>query len=297
MKLFQPKFLGCPRCNSKLDENSSSASSFWSFQEVSADVFACPKCKAKFSLLEGLKCQSKSIFGIINVYAHDSAIKQIEVTVGKIGTVNFDLIEDHSPIAEFYSQKASGVGKTIGSIFDTLGWNENELIFTSSATTNASKDQLGEPLTVNVSVYTVKGAGSPGWQRLLYESLTDLSRQRNGLAVFKLATSAEILCDRLFERYLTTKSVPKSVQETVSGRIFFWPDRVKRTQSLIETVIDTNTSKLFGKAAESFKYVRNQRNKFAHDDPNPIKTEQAELSFRKSIDLFWYLDKLRAAIG
>ena len=133
--------------------------------------------------------------------------------------------------------------------------------------------------------------------RLLYESLTDFSEGRSLLAIFKLATSVEILCDRTFERYLEMKGIPKELRGALvrSGRS--WNARFDRAARIMPEHIELSEIREFRDSKKVFdETVRQFRDSFAHNDQATATYQDAKRSFNSSVPIFWALDRLQEAM-
>jgi hypothetical protein len=147
-----------------------------------------------------------------------------------------------------------------------------------------------------IAVWFYKANPSQNWMEVFYESLSDYLHHRYQLAIFKLASSAELWADGLFERYLKSNA---KLDEKVVGRIMreqrsAWGTKFDRAKDLVSIFLDEADQKRFANSKEPFrKFVREPRNDFAHrGTSSSLKHEDAGEAYKAAFDVLWTMDQL-----
>jgi hypothetical protein len=245
-------------------------------------------------LFQALKNGCHGLFGILSTFAHWQANFEESVTVGRINTVNIRLPEGVVLFAAFLAPQGGPEVQYIAKVWGGIGGSE--LWILTSEIGHTSPVGLGTRTPLDVGVYGYQADSAAGWARLLYDSLADLSEQRYAMAVFKLATSVEILCERTFEKYLEGKTISAPVIRKLlrSGRS--WDSKFGRIQELAPPYLDSDELVEFQAAGNEFRTVRELRNSFAHDAPQAPAHADATNSFQVAFSLIWAMDRINGSL-
>ena len=141
-------------------------------------------------------------------------------------------------------------------------------------------EQLGTEMRLFVGVYGFHKPDSRGWVRLLYESLKDYSGKSWSIAIFKLATSLEIACEKAIG------VSPSLIQRWLrSGRN--WDARLGRLCDVAPVYLGPmELEALANSVRDSVRSIRDYRNAFAHDDPITADYQAATEAFMTSFPIF-----------
>lgn len=295
MAIFDPPFLGCPTCNPDPQRRSGYRTSAHTL--IEEGLFRGYGCGHEFSLYQALRRECEGgVFGIINAFSHWQWGEEQSITVGRIHNFSLPIPEDIQPFAAFLTPATPDGGSSIPFFPKILVLGPTELAVTTSAVASTPAENLGGEMNLMIGVYGCRNKDASGWQSLLYESLTDFSEQRYALAIFKLATSAELLCDRVFELYMTGKGIPDHLTERISGRN--WDARIGRVFEISEGYLSDDEVADLKDANGPFKSaVRERRNAYAHDAPEPLEHQEAANAFAAAFPLFWHLDHVKDRVS
>lgn len=128
--------------------------------------------------------------------------------------------------------------------------------------------------------------------------MTDFSEQRAQPALFKLAQSLELYCDRLIYVYLTKKLVKEALTEQLfkSGRN--WAARRDRILSIAPDYIGGTELEGFKKSMSGFyEKIRPLRNSYAHEGLGEIKMDIMKEAYELSFPILWGLERMRQALA
>lgn len=297
MTIFDPVFLGCPVCNSGKQSSSGYRTSAHTL--IQKDLYRGYDCQHEFTLYEALKQECKvGVFGILNVFAHWQWSNEETITVGRIHNFTLPIPENIQPFSAFLTPSVPDGAEAIPFFPKVLVLGPTELAITTSAVANTPTKNIGGEMNLMIGIYGCRNKDASGWQTLLYESLTDFSEQRYALAIFKLATSAELLCDRVFELYMEKKGVTEGLTKRLLGAGRYWDARFSRTLEVCGDYLSADEMTELGSLRGPFQLaVRNFRNSFAHDTSEPPKHKDVVRAFEAAFPLFWHLDKVRGCVS
>lgn len=291
VQLFQPIYLGCPVCNQ--DPKHHSTYKISAHEKLADDRYKGYLCGHEFSLFEALQGGCHGTFGILTTFSHWQWSSEEPVVVGRLFKIPVPIPPDVSLFAAFLTPFTPSDGPQVHYIPRVLDMSGPELLISTSGSLVTPSEQLGTEMRLFVGVYGFRKPESRGWVRLLYESLTDFSEKNHGIAIFKLATSLEIACEKAVEAYLNEKNVAPSLVERLSRSGRNWDARLGRLSDIAPTFLSSMELDTFKKAMnDSPKTIRHYRNSFAHDDPITADYHVADEAFRTAFPLFWGLDKI-----
>lgn len=291
--IFRPTHLGCPVCNQETKHFTAYGIS--AYQSLANDRYKGYGCGHEFSLFDALLKRCHGTFGILSTFSHWQWNSEEAVIVGSLFKIPVPVPTDVTLFAAFLTPYSPLDGPQVGYLPRVLDMSGPELLISTTGTLGTPPEQLGTKMGLFVGVYGFLNPESRGWARLLYESLTDYSEHKYSLAIFKLATSLEIACEKTIEIYLKEKDVSSSLVQRLlkSGRN--WDTRMGRLCDIAPNFLDASELEAFEKAGkDSVKTVRGHRNAFAHDDPvNPDHAAASE-AFTTCFPLFWGIERILA---
>lgn len=290
--IFRPSYLGCPVCNTDRQRHTAFAVS--AHQQLADGKLKGHCCGHEFTLFEALRAGCHETFGILATFSHWQWSKKATINVGRLSKIPVPTPATIKLFAAFLTP----YGSQLFYLPHVLDLNGPELLISTTATTSTPPEMLGKEMCLTVSVYGYNPSESRGWVRLLYESLTDYSEHRYAMAVFKLATSVEIACDRTLEIYLGDKLVQPSLIQHLLNSSRNWHARMNRVRDLASFFLQHDELEAFQEAATKFlETVRKYRNAFAHDDPDVLDHDQASDAFEICFPLFWGIERIIEKIG
>ena len=195
--IFRPTYLSCPVCNT--DPGSYSFYAVSAHKRLTIDRYKGYGCGHEFTLFEALRTCCRDVFGILGTFSHWQWSKEESIVVGRISKISVPMPSDVKLFAAFLMPHTPADGPQILYLPRVLDLDGPELFISATGLTNTPPEMLGKEMRLGVALYGYSQGESRGWTRLLYESLTDFSERRYSLAVFKLATSLEIACERMLD--------------------------------------------------------------------------------------------------
>lgn len=294
VRIFQPTFLGCPVCNE--DPKRHSACAISAHEKLAEDRYKGHGCGHEFRLFEALCKGCLGLFGILNTFSHWHWYSEEVIVVGRLFKIPVPIPADITLFAASLAQYTPSNGPQVGYLPRVLDMSGPELLLSTVGSLGTTPEQLGSEMRLFVGVYGSRMSETRGWVRLLYESLTDYSEKRHSIAIFKLATSLEIACEKTIEVYLGRKGVaPSLIQRLLqSGRS--WDARLRRLRDIAPIYLEpVELEALERSAKDSVKTIRAYRNAFAHDDPTTADYRAAEEAFKTSFPLLWGIDRILTA--
>ncbi len=289
--IFDPPYLGCPTCNADPKRHTGYAVS--AHTRVTRETYRGCGCGHEFSLFEALKTGCHGTFGILGTFSHWQWSTETAVTVGRLSTISVPVPSGIRLFATFLTPYTPADGPQVRYIPKTLDTKGGELLISATAFGTTPIEMLGTEMRLSVGVYGCRESESRGWTRLLYESLGDYSEHRYTMAVFKLATSLEIACDRSLEVYLNGKSIPPSLTRRMLNSGRNWHTRLGRVREILPTLLTKNELDAFDEAAKVYlDTVRTHRNAFAHDDPDSLDHGTASKAFKTSFPILWAIERI-----
>lgn len=290
-RIFQPAHLGCPVCNQ--EPNRHTAFGISAYQSLGQGNYKGYACGHEFSLFEALQRGCHGTFGILSTFSHWQWNSEKEVVVGRLFKIPVPVPADVKPFAAFLTPYTPLDGPQVSYIPRVLDMSGPELLISTTGTLDTLPDQLGTEMRLNVAVYGFNKPEARGWVRLLYESLRDHSEHNWSIAIFKLATSLEIACEKAVESYLNGKTVAPSLVDRLSRGGRSWDARLGRLSDIAPAFLGPMELEAFKRAAkDSVKSIRSYRNSFAHDDPTTPDYHAADQAFKTSFPLFWGIDRI-----
>jgi len=289
--IFQPTHLGCPVCNQ--ETNHHIAYGISAYQSLAKERYKGYKCGHEFSLFDALRKGCHGTFGILSTFSHWQWSSEEAVIVGRLFKIPVPVPSDVTLFAAFLTPYTPSNGPQVHYIPRVLDLSGPELLISTTGSLVTPSEQLGTEMRLFVGVYGFRQSESRGWARLFYESLTDYSEHKYGLAIFKLATSLEIACEKTIEIYLKKKDVSSSLVQRLlkSGRN--WDTRMGRLSDIAPIFLEPSEWEAFEKATkDSVMTVRSYRNAFAHDDPVTANYTDASEAFTTCFPLFWGIERI-----
>lgn len=294
--IFRPAHLGCPVCNTDPKRHTAYATS--AHEKLADDRYKGYGCGHEFALFEALRAGCHETFGILATFSHWQWFKEETVVVGRLAQISVPVPSGVKLFAAFLTPHTPADGPQIHYLPRVVDLNNSELLISTTGATTTPPEMLGKEMRLMVGVYGHSPSESSGWARLLYESLTDFSEHKYSMAIFKLATSLEIACDRTFETYLERKGVPVSLVQRLlrSGRN--WEVRMGRLGDITPTFLEANELEAFQTASKTFlETVRVHRNAFAHDDPDKLDHKDASEAFATCFPILWGVERILVGKG
>lgn len=288
--------LGCPVCNDKPKQKSGYA--FHAHKPLGGEKFKGYGCGHEFSLFEALRSDCRGFFGIIGVYAPWQWHDDMTITVGKLETLPVPVEEGIELFAGFLTPSALKDGTGVHYIPKFLNLTGPKILFSTVGVLTATAAELGTEMPLGAMVFGYPAAGAEPWKKILYEGLTDFSEQRAQPALFKLAQSLELYCDRLIYVYLTKKLVKEALTEQLfkSGRN--WAARRDRILSIAPDYIGGTELEGFKKSMSGFyEKIRPLRNSYAHEGLGEIKMDIVKEAYELSFPILWGLERMRQALA
>lgn len=267
--------------------------SIWAHKKLPGDCYEGHVCGHEFSLFSALHKGCHGTFGILSTFSHWQWNSEEAVIVGNLLKIPVPVPTDVTLFAAFLTPHSPLDGPQVGYLPRVLDMSGPELLISTTGTLGTSPEQLGTKMRLSVGVYGFYNPESRGWARLLYESLTDYSEHKYGLAIFKLATSLEIACEKAIEMYLKKKdvSLPLVQRFLKSGRN--WDGRVGRLCDIAPSFLESSELAAFETAVkDSVSKVRSYRNAFAHDDPITVDYHASSEAFRACFPIFWGIERI-----
>lgn len=291
MRIFQPTHLGCPVCNQ--DPNRHSTYSISAHKRLAGDSYKGHICGHEFTLFEALQRGCCGTFGILSTFSHWQWSSEREVVVGRLFKIPVPIPVDISLFAAFLTPYTPSDGPQVDYIPRVLDMRGAELLISAAGSLATPSEQLGTAMRLFIGVYGFRKPNSRGWMRLLYESLQDYSENKYSLAVFKLATSLEIACEKATEAYLNERVVSPSVIKRILRGTRGWDGRLGHLEDIAPIYLRLPELDAFKKAAKnSVKSIRDGRNAFAHDDPDTADHNVATQAFITSFPIFWLIERV-----
>lgn len=291
LRIFQPTHIGCPVCNQ--DPNRHSSYGISAYKKLAEDRYKGHSCEHEFSLFEALQRGCHGTFGILHTFSHWQRNSEKEVVVGRLFKIPVPIPADVNLFAAFLTPYSPLDGPQVGYIPRVLDMSGPELLISTTGTLGTPPEQLGTEMRLGVGVYGFRKPESRGWMRLLYESLRDYSEHNYGIAIFKLATSLEIACEKTVEAYLDRQGVSTPLIQRLSKSGRSWEAHLGRLSDIAPAFLGSLEIKAFEKSAkDSVKIIRKYRNSFAHDDPVTADHHAASEAFRTSFSLFWGIERI-----
>jgi hypothetical protein len=287
--LFNPEFLACPTCNPKM-ENHWSSYGRGGFKLVSNGVFACVHGH-QFTLYDSVsRLMHGGVFGIIQAFAHHHWSTSLSFTPGEFIQLPLPTLTNFRPFVASAAPAYAHAHTQQTFLTDTHVGISTSTIKSSNETKFDGQPQL----MVTVWFYSTTEDG--GWNELLYESLSDYLHHRYHLAIFKLASSAEVWADALFEKYLINngKLANKVTEGILREQRSSWRVKFNRIRDLASVFLDKDPQERFAKSREPFDtFVRTPRNDFAHRGSLVTrKHEDATDAYVAALDVLWTMDHL-----
>lgn len=293
LRIFQPTHIGCPVCNQ--DPNSHSSCGISAYKRLVEDRYKGHLCEHEFSLFEALQRGCQGTFGILSTFSHWQWHSEKEVVVGRLFKIPVPIPADIDLFAAFLTPYTPLDGPQVGYIPRVLDMSGPELLISTAGTLGTLPEQLGTEMCLNVAVYGSRKPESRGWMRLLYESLRDYSEHNWSIAIFKLATSLEIACEKTVEAYLNEQGVATPLIQRLSRSGRSWEARLGRLSDIAPAFLGSLEVDAFEKSVKcSVKTIRSYRNSFAHDDPVTADYYAASEAFKTSFPLFWGMERILA---
>ncbi|MGE0471813.1 MAG: hypothetical protein AB7L09_16320 [Nitrospira sp.] len=294
LSIFRPTHLGCPVCNK--DSKRHSLYEILAHKKLTEDQYEGHLCRHKFSPFEALYRGCHGIFGVLNTFSHWQWSSEETVVVGSLLKLPVTIPADIKPFAAFLTPYTPSDGPQVHYVPQVLEMNGPELLISTAGSLGTPPEQLGTRMRLMVGIYGFCKPETRGWARLLYESLTEYSMHRYSVAIFKLATSLEIACERATEAYLASKGVGISLIQLILRDARNWPARLGRIREIVPVYLSPIELEAFEKSARlSEEKVRRYRNAFAHDDPATPDHRAAEEAFKTSFPLLWGIDRMLTA--
>lgn len=291
MGIFRPTHLGCPVCNQ--DPSRHSAYSIRAYKKLPGDCYEGHVCGHKFSLFNALHKGCHGTFGILSTFSHWQWNSEEAVIVGSLFKIPVPVPTDVTLFAAFLTPHSPLDGPQVGYLPRVLDMSGPELLISTTGTLGTPPEQLGTKMRLFVGVYGFCNPESRGWARLLYESLTDYSEHKYSLAIFKLATSLEIACDKAIEMYLKKRDVSSSLTQRFlkSGRN--WESRIGRLCDIAPNFLEASELEVFKKSVKDSKEaIRDPRNAFAHDDPVTVDYHAVSEAFTTCFPILWGIERI-----
>ena len=292
MGIFRPTHLGCPICNQ--DPSRHSTYSIGAHKKLPGDCYEGHVCGHEFSLFDALYKGCHDTFGILSTFSHWQWSSEEAVIVGRLFKIPVPVPGDVTLFAAFLTPYTPSDGPQVHYIPRVLDLSGPELLISTAGSLTTPSEQLGIEMRLFVGVYGFSKPESRGWVRLLYESLTDYSEQKHSLAIFKLATSLEIACEKAIEMYLKKKDVSLSLVQRFlkSGRN--WDGRIGRLCDIAPSFLGSSELAALETAVkDSASKVRSYRNAFAHDDPVTVDYYASSEAFKACFPIFWGIERIR----
>lgn len=292
MRLFRPCYIA------KLHTGGINRLPISDFQEIEPGYFESKKHNFSISLYDSLKDSVNfSLDHVLSSFSHWCWTTIMPVTIGNTVRIETPLPPDHSIFAT--PLPAAVMGSSKGQhFFPHLFLVETNIILIGSTSHETpTENPIGSQMEMIITVYAYNSRENPGWKRILYDSLSDLSLHRWDVAIFKLATAIELFADAIFDGYLVSKTVPDHLRKRIVRSARNWDSKLERVLDVLAAMDGSATSdKITGIVKSQFaKKVRSPRNDFAHGDPEYIGPDEAHDAFKAAFDLIWTFDHLAAA--
>ncbi len=264
------------------------------FQEISPGILKRNNNEEKVVLYDALKTSiQQSIHQVLESFSSWTWTDLIELSIGNIRIIDVKMVPGQSIFAIPLPTAIMGNVKQGEHCFPNLFWLGENRILIGTTAHNAQQNPIGKTVPLVVSVYTYKSDNAPGWKRVLYSSLSNLSRRESGTALILLATSLELYTDYLFGKYLKSKGILKDIEERILKSAGRWDQKVRRVIPILEERLAKFEKDEFEKHLKNYKEkVRNPRNSYVHEHSKNIDETEVHIGFCAAFELLWIFDQL-----
>ncbi|VAW16532.1 hypothetical protein MNBD_BACTEROID05-785, partial [hydrothermal vent metagenome] len=177
--------------------------------------------------------------------------------------------------------------------FPSLFSIDNNTVLIGTTAHELEKNPIGKKFGLSIEVHSYEVTNAPGWKKVLYSGLSNLSKDNTNVSVLLLSTAVELYADYVFERYLEKKGVENAVRSEVIHSVRPWPMKAKRVSKVLESVMPNYDPADFNRGLEAFDTtVKQLRNKFSHEHSEDIMKPDAHAAYCAAFDLLWYFDSL-----
>lgn len=292
MKLFHPSHF--PVCH----DGGVTRVPIGEFDEIQPGVFAKKSNGTQYRLYDAMKTSMQhSIDQVMFNYSSWTYFELTELTVGNIKRIEIPL----PPGYDIYSVPlpTAMMGNVIEGehCFPSLFTVDANSILIGTTAHQTENNPVGKTFGLAVTAYCYRSSDTPGWKKVLYSALSNLSQGNANISVLLLATAIELYSDYLFRKYLQQKGVEENIIENTVKSVRPWPLKAKRILIVLSAILPEFNIDEFNKSLNSYdSEVKKRRNQFAHEHSQDISKPEAHRAFCAVFDLLWNFDQLDVAL-
>lgn len=288
MKLFHPSHF--PICH----DGGVTSIPITEFDEIEPGIFRRKNCKDLFSLHDAMKTSMRhSTELLLSNYSIWTYFAQIESTVGNITRIEIPLPSGYAIYSVPLPTAMMGDVNEGEHCFPSLFHIDKNSILIGTTAHQVASNPIGKKFALQITAHCYQSTDAPGWKKVLYSGLSNLSQGNTNVSVLLLATAVELYADHLFGKYLEQKSVEETIRTRVVDSVRPWPLKAKRISDVLEILLPAYDQGTFDSGLKAYNTkVRKKRNKYAHEHSEDISKPDAHDAFIAAYDLLWYFDQL-----
>ncbi len=288
MHLFNPSHI--PICHSggvtRLQKNE--------FHQFSSGIFEKKGTAEKVELYAAIKqAMTQSIDQVLFNFSHWTWMAPIQLTVGNILRVSVPAPIGHAVFAVSMPTAIIGNMDKGEHCFPSLFLIDENNVLIGTTAHQVDNNPIGKTFDTTINIFCYESEGAPGWRKVLYSSLSNLSQGNANTAVLLLATAVELYADYLFAKDLEQKGVAQTEVEHRVSEVRLWRPKVARVTNILEVLLPGFDKSAFAEALGEFmEKVRNPRNAYVHRHSKDLTKAEAHEAFYAAFELLWKYDQL-----
>jgi hypothetical protein len=239
------------------------------------------------------KSMQNSLGCLLASYSNWTYSKQVSLSIGNITRVEIPYPSGYEvyslPIPTAIMGNVDEGEHCFPSYFGTDG---NTILIGTTAH-QVESNPIGKELNLGITAYCYMAENAPGWKKVLYSGLSNLSKGNTNVSVLLLSTAVDLYEKELFKKYLEKKGIEEKLKEQIITSGSRWLLRQNRITEVLKATLPNNDPNEINKAFNKLKEKVNiPRNKFAHEHSEDITKPDAHEAYCAAFDLLWLFDSL-----
>lgn len=261
-------------------------------EEIESGIFKRRYSDDVISLYDSLKTSmDHGIDQLIQNYSNITFYLNVSLTIGNITRVEVNLPTGFEVYSIDLPTMIMGPNSEhcIPHVFKMGG---NTVLIGTTAH-QVESNPIGKKLDLHVSVCCYSAIDAPGWKKVLYSGLSNLSKRNTNVSLILLITAVELYADYLIKQEIIIKKLDKLHGDTLISSMRQWHQKRKFISEMIKINIPEYDAKRIDKVFKDFSdHAKKPRNKYAHEHSEDITIPEAHKAYCSSFDLLWMFDKL-----
>jgi hypothetical protein len=264
------------------------------FDEIESGIFRRKGNKKQVDFRDSLKTSMcHSLDSLLASYSNKTYHLNISLSIGNITRVEVPLPCGYEIYSVPIPTAVMGNVDKGEHCFPSIFGIDRNIVLIGTTAHQIEGIPIGNELELTITVYCYKATDAPGWRKLLYSGLSNLSKGNTSVSVLLLATAIELYADDLFSKYLKKKGVDDSVRKQTVKSVRSWHLKAKRISGVLEITMPNYDPKAFKAALKEFQVnAKDPRNKYAHEDSEELTRLDAHKAYCAVFDLLWFFDSL-----